>query len=137
LCNNHVECRERPLLKPKFRYTANIHGDEATGRGLVVYLAQYLLTEKDKNPQVNRVLENIEVHIVPTINPDGFAEAYDQVNLFKRTKRNRLHGCASKEIRVGRGQNSKCYTVYTTLKILESTSCLLLLAKEKKKSFTD
>merc|ERR1712008_221098 len=33
----------RPLLKPMFKYVANMHGDETVGRQLVIYFAEFLL----------------------------------------------------------------------------------------------
>ena len=34
--------KERPLLKPQVKLTANIHGDEAVGRELLLGLARYI-----------------------------------------------------------------------------------------------
>lgn len=63
---------ERGLTKPMFKYVANMHGDEAIGRELVIFLAQYLLENYKKNRRITHLLDSTEIHLMPTLNPDGF-----------------------------------------------------------------
>ncbi|XP_017489571.1 PREDICTED: carboxypeptidase D isoform X1 [Rhagoletis zephyria] len=63
------------LLRPMVKLTANIHGDEALGRQMVLFLAEYLTLNYVNVPEVQRLLNNTEIHILPSCNPDGFAEA--------------------------------------------------------------
>jgi len=62
----------RPLGKPMVKYVANMHGDEAVGRQLMVYLADYLLDQFGKDSRVNNLLNKLDIHIIPSMNPDGF-----------------------------------------------------------------
>ena len=65
-----------PLGEPEFRYTAGLHGNEATGREMVLLLMQYLCKEyRDGNPRVRRLVEGIRTHLVPSLNPDGQEKA--------------------------------------------------------------
>ncbi|XP_053952078.1 carboxypeptidase D isoform X1 [Anastrepha ludens] len=63
------------LLRPLVKVTANIHGDETLGRQMVIFLAQYLTTNYANLPEVQRLLNNTEIHLLPSCNPDGFTAA--------------------------------------------------------------
>ena len=56
--------------KPKFLYTSTIHGDETTGWIMMLRLIDYLLENPDE-PEVQTVMENIDLYIGPNTNPDG------------------------------------------------------------------
>ena len=52
-----------------------MHGDETVGRQLLIYLAEYLLQQYGRNSRVTRLVDNTEIYLMPTMNPDGFAIA--------------------------------------------------------------
>ena len=56
--------------KPKFLYTSTIHGDETTGYIIMLRLIDYLL-ENQTLPEVQNVLDNIDLFVCPNTNPDG------------------------------------------------------------------
>ncbi|MCR5645495.1 MAG: carboxypeptidase regulatory-like domain-containing protein [Bacteroidales bacterium] len=56
--------------KPKFLYTSTIHGDETTGWMLMLRLIDYLLENPDE-PEVQMVMDNIDLYVGPNTNPDG------------------------------------------------------------------
>ena len=56
--------------KPKFLYTSTIHGDETTGWIMMLRLIDYLL-ENPNEPEVQTVMDNIDLFIAPNTNPDG------------------------------------------------------------------
>ena len=56
--------------KPKFLYTSTIHGDETTGWIMMLRLIDYLLENPDA-PEVQTVMNNIDLYIGPNANPDG------------------------------------------------------------------
>lgn len=56
--------------KPKFLYTSTIHGDETTGYIMMLRLIDYLL-ENQTFPEVQNVLDNIDLFVCPNTNPDG------------------------------------------------------------------
>uniref|UniRef100_G3PDE3 Si:ch1073-459j12.1 n=1 Tax=Gasterosteus aculeatus TaxID=69293 RepID=G3PDE3_GASAC len=69
---------EHEIGEPEFRFTAGLHGNEATGREMVLLFMQYLCKEyKDRNPRVQRLVEGIRIHLVPSLNPDGQVEAFE------------------------------------------------------------
>ncbi|XP_049274684.1 carboxypeptidase M-like [Rhipicephalus sanguineus] len=63
------------LLKPNVKYVANIHGDETVGRQMMVYLISHLLTQYNVDPNVRHLVDNTRIHIMPSMNPDGYAAA--------------------------------------------------------------
>jgi len=62
-------------LTPSFLYVGGVHGDEPLGRQLMVYLAEELCSGAGKetaDPDIHRILANGSVHLVFSMNPDGF-----------------------------------------------------------------
>ena len=52
-----------------------MHGDETVGRQLLIYLAEYLLQQYGRNSRITQLVDNTEIYLMPTMNPDGFATA--------------------------------------------------------------
>ncbi|XP_017067490.1 carboxypeptidase D isoform X2 [Drosophila eugracilis] len=65
--------RARNLLTPPVKYIANMHGDETVGRQLLVYLAQYLLSNHELISDVGQLVNSTDIYLMPTMNPDGYA----------------------------------------------------------------
>jgi len=60
------------ILKPNVKYIANMHGNEAVGRELMMQLIAYFINNSIRNQNVKNLLENTRIHIMPSMNPDGY-----------------------------------------------------------------
>jgi len=58
--------------KPMFKYVANMHGNEAVGRELVMFLAEFLVRNYGSDPRATRLLNTMDIWLMPSLNPDGF-----------------------------------------------------------------
>lgn len=59
--------------RPEFKYIANMHGDEVVGRELLMKLSQELLEKDGKDPVITKLLDDVQIHILVSMNPDGAA----------------------------------------------------------------
>lgn len=48
---------------------------EAVGRELSLALVEYLLNAYKTNPRIKQLLDSIDLHILHSMNPDGFEKA--------------------------------------------------------------
>ena len=60
---------EQQILKPKFKWIANMHGDEVIGRELMLALIYHLLLNSKSDARINRLLSSTDIYIMPTMNP--------------------------------------------------------------------
>ncbi|XP_034239516.1 carboxypeptidase M isoform X1 [Thrips palmi] len=63
---------EHMIGKPDVKYVANMHGNEAVGRELMLHLIQYLVNSYSTDPYIKWLLDNTRIHLLPSMNPDGF-----------------------------------------------------------------
>ncbi|XP_034752900.1 adipocyte enhancer-binding protein 1 [Etheostoma cragini] len=69
---------EHETGEPEFRYTAGLHGNEVLGRELLLLLMQFLCKEyNDGNPRVQRLVDGVRIHLVPSLNPDAYELAFE------------------------------------------------------------
>ncbi|CAL9020421.1 unnamed protein product [Prunus brigantina] len=58
--------------EPAFKYIGNVHGDEPVGRELLMLLANWICDNYLKDPLATSIVDGVHLHILPSMNPDGF-----------------------------------------------------------------
>nr|GMC55191.1 carboxypeptidase SOL1 [Ipomoea batatas] len=58
--------------EPAFKFIGNVHGDEPVGRELLMLLANWICDNYMKDPLATLIVDNVHLHILPSMNPDGF-----------------------------------------------------------------
>jgi carboxypeptidase D len=58
--------------EPAFKYVGNIHGDETVGREMLISLIYHLLNNYGKDKRITNLINNTNIYIMPSANPDGF-----------------------------------------------------------------
>lgn len=65
----------RNVGEPMVKLVANMHGDEVVGRQLLIILGQYLLEQYGRNDRVTRLVNQTDIYLMPSMNPDGFEKS--------------------------------------------------------------
>lgn len=70
---------ETDVTIPNVKLIANIHGNEAVGKEVLLKLAQYLVSSyKNGSDYVRKLMNNTKIHLLPSMNPDGFEMAIER-----------------------------------------------------------
>ncbi|KAK3009558.1 hypothetical protein RJ639_013535 [Escallonia herrerae] len=78
-CFNACHSRQNTLCSLIFsiawilQFIGNVHGDEPLGRELLLLLANWLCDNYMKDPLATLIVNNVRLHILPSMNPDGFS----------------------------------------------------------------
>lgn len=80
---------QRSPGEPMVKYVANMHGDEAVGRQLLIILGQYLLDRYGKDDRITRLVNQTDIYLMPSMNPDGFENSVVRLLVASQLRRDR------------------------------------------------
>jgi len=78
--------------KPALFYTGTIHAREWIGIELSLSFAKYILEHIDYDPQLNAILDNTTLYMVPCANPDGFEYSRNHFAFWRKNRRKNPDG---------------------------------------------
>jgi hypothetical protein len=58
--------------EPEFKYISSMHGDEVVGMELCIDLIELLASQYGTDPQITNLVNEVEIWIMPLMNPDGY-----------------------------------------------------------------
>ena len=88
-----VEPEEEKIL-----FTGVTHAREWITFEMILYLAEYLTTRYDDDPQVRHIVDNSVVWLVPAVNPDGYEYTWTTNRMWRKNRRCEGHGCPGVDI---------------------------------------
>lgn len=59
-------------VKPEFHYISTMHGNEKVGTEMCMEFIYYLLENYGTDPYVTGLLDELDIYVMPIMNPDGF-----------------------------------------------------------------
>jgi hypothetical protein len=57
--------------EPEVKYISTMHGNEPLGTEMLLFLLDDLLTEYGTDTRITNMVNNMEIHLLPLMNPDG------------------------------------------------------------------
>lgn len=74
-----IQITDKPHVKepgePMFKYIANMHGNEVIGRQVLIYFIAHLLEKYGRDERITKLINNTDIFIMPSLNPDGFEKS--------------------------------------------------------------
>ncbi|CAD5118844.1 DgyrCDS7522 [Dimorphilus gyrociliatus] len=71
--------KEHEMEEPEFKYIGNMHGNEVTGREILLKWLDELCERYNKgDTEVVQLINSTRIHVMPTMNPDGWEIANRQ-----------------------------------------------------------
>ncbi|KAI4897574.1 hypothetical protein NFI96_020857 [Prochilodus magdalenae] len=68
--------------KPEIMFVGNLHSNDAVGKEMLLKLVEYLCSSYGSEALVTRLVNSTRVHILPSMNPDGYEMASEAQRYF-------------------------------------------------------
>jgi len=101
---------ENEATKPALLFTGTVHAREWIGHELSVAFVDYVLTNYNTNPNIQKILTRNTIYIVPCLNPDGFVYSQKHYSFWRKNRRDNKDGTygvdLNRNFSVGYGKSS-------------------------------
>lgn len=88
IANSHPD--HHVILRPEVKYIGLMHGNKYPSQELLYHLIHILTENSNNDPSINYILDNMRVHILPSLNPDGGEKSI--INCTQKIGRNNSNG---------------------------------------------
>jgi len=79
--------------KQAFWFDGGIHAREWIAPAAVVYMLNQLLEQYGKDATTTKLIDNIDVYVLPVFNPDGYEYTWTKDRMWRKTRSNTGHVC--------------------------------------------
>ncbi|XP_028403606.1 carboxypeptidase D-like [Dendronephthya gigantea] len=78
--------------EPEVKLVGGIHGEEAISKEVLLQFIKVLCEKYDKDPELTKLVDTTRIHILPSLNPDGYAMARTKGDSHRGIGHTNAHG---------------------------------------------
>lgn len=88
-----LQGKKSNAVKPGFWFDGGIHAREWIAPAAVVWMLNQLLTQYGKDATITKLVDEIDIFVLPVFNPDGYQYTFDENRMWRKTRSHTGHVC--------------------------------------------